>query len=336
MTRLPIGLAAAAASLCVSMPVEAQKVQIYGLFDMSIGRVEAPGADAVWRADSGRMSESFIGVQGSDDLGGGLSARFAIEHYLRVDAGAAGRFGGDAFWGRTAHVGLSGAFGTSLLGRNLTPLYASTVLFNAFGDSFGFSPSIRHLFAPSLVPFYGDVAWNNSLAYTSNRDDGVTIRVIGNLGEAAAGATGKNTGAHLLYEAGPLAATAAWQRVRNGMTGTPPGFASQRTWQLGVSYDLTLAKLYGQYTRVKTNATTATQSALWSFGASVPLGPGSLLAQYGDTTAKTPTEAAHKTLSLGYALGLSKRSDAYAVYMNDKVQGLDNADSFAAGVRLRF
>jgi hypothetical protein len=73
---------------------------------------------------------------------------FALNSFLRADNGAAGRFNGDAFWARDAYVGLSGAFGTSLLGRNTTPLFVSTLLFNAFGDSFAFSPSIRQLFTP--------------------------------------------------------------------------------------------------------------------------------------------------------------------------------------------
>ena len=37
--------------------------------------------------------------------------------------------------------------------------------------------------------------------------------------------------------------------VRNGAFGAPSGFGRQTTWQLGASYDLTVAKLFGQYTR---------------------------------------------------------------------------------------
>src|SRR6185436_14110861 len=112
--------------------------------------------------------------------------------------GAAGRFNGDAFWARDAYVGLSGAFGTTTLGRNTTPLFVSTLLFNAFGDSFGFSPSIRQMFTPALLPFFGDTGWNNSLAYASNENNGWSFNLIGNLGEGAAGAAGKNIGANLL------------------------------------------------------------------------------------------------------------------------------------------
>jgi predicted porin len=338
MTRCLSLLAAAAASLSFSAGASAQSsVQLYGLLDMSAGVFQSPGASRVWRAESGGMSTSFIGFRGTEDLGGGLRAKFAINHFLRLDSGGSGRFDGDAFWARDAYVGLSGAFGTSTLGRNTTPLFVSTVLFNAFGDSFVFSPSIRQLFTPVVVPFYGDSGWNNSLAYASNENEGLTVNLIGNLGEGAANATGKNMGASVLYFNGPLGATAAWQKVRNGTFTAPAGWGGQSTWQVGVSYDMVRAKLFGQYTEVETNAAAKSKNKLWSVGAAVPLGAGKLLAQYGHSRAQGveggPT---HETLSLGYDHSLSKRTDAYAVYMREKVSRLDAGNSLAAGLRLRF
>lgn len=330
-------LLAAAAVLCFTAGAQAQNVTLYGLLDMSAGSFQRPGAERVWRADSGGMTTSFIGFKGTDDLGGGLKAKFVINHFLRADEGAAGRFNGDAFWARDAYVGLSGAFGTSTLGRNTTPLFVSTLLFNAFGDSFAFSPSIRQLFTPSLLPFFGDSGWNNSLAYASAPNGDWSWNLIGNLGEGAAGAQGKNLGANLLYFNGPLAASAAWQLVKNGAFGTPPGFAGQRTWQLGVSYDVSVAKLFGQYTHIKTSADLDSKSALWSFGAAVPLGGGQLLAQFGHSRANLAgSEPTHKTLSIGYDLNLSKSTDVYAVFMNEKQTGLSGANTLAAGLRTRF
>ena len=333
-TRLAI---AALATFGASAAAQAQTVQLLGLLDMSAGQFQNAGAAKQWRADSGNMSTSFIGFKGSEDLGGGLKAKFAIEHFLHVNDGSAGRFTGDAFWSRDAYVGLSGAFGTTTLGRNTTPLFVSTLLFNAFGDSFGFSPSIRQVFTPSLLPFFGDSGWNNSMAYASNDDDGFSVNLMGNLGEGAPTAMGKNLGANLLYFKGPLGATAAWQQVRNGAFGTPPGWSSQTTWQLGASYELGIAKVYGQYTQVRTHATLDGKTALWGFGAAVPLGPGRVLVQYGDARAEQAgVETSNKTLTLGYDYALSKSSDVYAVVMNDRVTGLNNGNTLASGLRLSF
>ncbi|HEX6703287.1 MAG TPA: porin [Albitalea sp.] len=344
MMRLPM-LSMLAASLWLALPAQAQqRVQVYGLMDVSAGRFEAAGSPRVWRTDNGAMTTSFLGIKGSDDLGGGLQAKFKIEHFLRADTGQAGRFDGDAFWARDAYVGLSGAFGTTVLGRNTTPLFVSTVLFNAFGDSYGFSPSVRHLFTPALLPFFGDSGWNNSIAYASVDHDGLTWNLEANLGEAASGATGRNFGANLLYFTGPLGATAAWQRVQNGAgispaagAATPPGFARQDTWQLGLSYEIGGAKLFGQYGHIYTKALAGTSTTMWSMGAAVPLGPGRVLAQYGQARARAnASEPTNKTLSIGYDVALSRSTDVYAAFMNDKVTGLSNGNSLAAGARLRF
>ena len=337
--RLNCPAAALAAAIGFIGSAQAQNVQISGLIDMSAGEFQNAGAARIARADSGNMSTSFIGFRGTEDLGGGLKAKFSLQHFLRVDSGSAGRFNGDAFWARDAYVGLSGAFGTSTLGRNTTPLFVSTLLFNAFGDSFGFSPSIRQLLAPaaSMPAFLGDTGWNNSLAYASNDNDGLSFNLLGNLGEGAAGSNGKNLGANVLYFNGPLAATVAWQRVQNGAFGAPAGFIAQTAWQIGASYSLEAVKLYGQYSDVSTSATVNDKTHLWSFGAAVPIGNGRALAQYGTARAHAgPVETTNKTLTVGYDYNLSRTSDVYAVFMNDKVTGLSNGNTLAGGLRIRF
>jgi predicted porin len=334
ITLLSLGLAA---------PAHAQSsVSAYGLMDMSAGQFQTVGsATKVWRAQSGNMTTSFLGFKGSEDLGGGLKGVVAIEHFLRLDEGAAGRFNGDAFWARSAYVGLSGAFGTSKLGRNTTPLFVSTLVFNAFGDSFGFSPSIRQLFTPAtgagMLPFFGDTAWNNSLAYNSPNFSGLSLNLLGNLGEGASGATGKNIGGNLLYFGGPLAATVAVQQVKNSAFGVPAGWKSQDTVQLGLSYDLSVVKLFGQYTLAKTKATADTETKIYGIGVAVPIGAGKVLVQYGNATAdRGATEVVNKTLTAGYDYNLSKNTDVYAVVVNDKATALSAGNSVAAGLRVRF
>lgn len=337
MSRSLCLLAAAAVGCGLGAEARAQNVSLTGLLDVSAGSFQTAGTPRVWRTESGQMSSSFLSFKGTEDTGGGLKVKFALEHYLRADTGTVGRVNGDAFWSRNAYVGLSGQFGTSTLGRNTTPLFVSTLLFNAFGDSFGFSPSIRQVFVPSLLPFYGDSAWNNSLAYSSNEEDGLTINVIGSVAENTSQPTGKNFGASLLYFNGPLAAAAAWQLVKNPGAATPAGWTNQRSWQLGVSYELPIAKVYGQYTQVRSRAYTGSRTHIYGFGAAVPLGPGRVLAQYGMAYAKVNgSEADNKTLSLGYDYALSKLTDVYGVYMRDTQTGLSSGQSLAGGLRVRF
>ncbi len=319
-------------------------VQTYGLLDMSAGQFQLAGDLKVKRAESGKMTTSFLGFRGTEDLGGGLKAKFQLEHFFLADTGTAGRFGADVFWARAAWVGLQGGFGTATLGRNDNLLFISSLAFNAFGGSFGYSPTIQQVFTPrsSMLPFYGDSGWSNSLAYTSPDLGGLTVRFLGGLGEGAAGARGRNVAGSVAYFSGPLGATALWQQVKHGSglngVGSPPvpaGFKDQTTYQVGVSYDLTVAKLYGQYTQTKTDANFDTKTRIYGLGAAVPIGAGKALVQYGNAESSSAVKRKNVILTAGYDYYLSKNTDVYAVYMNDKAKN-STGNTLAAGIRLRF
>ena len=199
-------LAAAVALLC-SAGAGAQTATVYGLLDASGARVKPIGGKAQYELDSGNLTRSFLGIRGSEDLGGGLRAVFRLETYVRVDAGAAGRFTGDNFWGRESSVGLSGAFGTSVLGRNASPLYLQTIAFNPFGEGFGFSPATRQYFGTTGA-MLSDTRWNNSISYTNNTTDApLRIHFAANLPEEAARTPppGRNFGTSVAYITGPFA-----------------------------------------------------------------------------------------------------------------------------------
>ncbi|MEO7336285.1 MAG: porin [Caldimonas sp.] len=308
---------------------------LYGLVDMSAGRFQVPGSPSVLRADSGRMSLSYLGFRGSDDLGGGLRARFGLEAYLRADEGAAGRTASDPFWSRSAYVGLQGAFGTSLLGRLPTPLWTATRMFNPFGDSVGFSPSIRQYFGGTIL---GDSRWNNSVGFSSPEvENGLSYNVQFNAGEGAPGSTGKNVGASALYTSGPLQVTGVWQRVKNTVEPVPAGFDHQSTYQFGASYEFPVVRLYGQAGRVKTSATTGVKTAIYQVGAVAPIGLGFVIGSYGHSRTETAgNPALLRTFSLGYDYFLSKATDIYAVVMNERASNVSSGNTVAAGVRLRF
>lgn len=340
MKRLDV-VAMAVLAACGASARAQEAPSIYGLVDASAGRFQLAGAKKLWQLASGSLSTSFIGFKGADDLGGGIKAKFALESYLGVDTGTVGRRAGDAFFARNAYVGFEGGFGSTVLGSNTTPLYASATGFNVFGASAGLSPSVRQLFSPTTgLAFFGDTRWNNSISYASPVSErGWSFNLLGNLGEDSPGSTGKNLGANVLYVAGPLAATVAYQQVRNGALGVPPGWNRQRTLLLGASYDLVRAKLFGQAGLVRTDATTDTETRLYSFGIALPVGAGQLLAQYGNAEADfggAASRTTNRSLSVGYDYFFSKRTDIYAVYMNDRTTGLAAGNTLAGGLRLRF
>ena len=284
------------------------------------------------------MSTSFYGIKGSEDLGGGLQAMFALEAFMRNDTGAPGRFVGDAYWARSSYVGLSSGAGTITLGRNTTSLFVNTLIFNAFGDSFGYSPVIRQTFTSSPgfpaartqandTQVSGDTGWNDSVKYSSPNFGGLSFTGHAALGE---GNGGRNIGLSALYFGGPFGAGFAWQKVEKG---TGQYNADTTAWQLGGSYSVAPFKLYGQYGSTDNKSTDNTVK-LVALGGDWTIGSGKVLLQWSKLS--PDVGAGTKTLSFGYDHNLSKRTDVYAVYMNEKLAGAGTGNSYGVGVRHRF
>jgi predicted porin len=339
----------ALALACVAATGAAQAqstVQVYGLVDLSAGEFQNAGGVKLKRLDSGNMSTSYIGFKGSEDLGGGLRASFQLESFVLYDTGGASRVPGvDAFWARNANVSLSGGFGSVKLGRQGPALFVSTLLFNALSDSFGYSPAIRQWYnSPYGTPLIGDSGWNNAIGYTTPGFGGLTATVQVQASEGASNAKGKNIGGHVLYFGGPVALTAAWQSVKaQGTLGqaisTFPGFSEQTAYQVGGSFDAGMVKLFAQYGEIETKATSTVKSKIMNVSAKVPLGGGALLAEYGNSkisTAGSSVSPKSDMFTFGYDYDLSKRTDVYAVYMQDKYTGKSTGSTFAVGVKHTF
>ena len=318
-------IAAAALLALMGAAAHAQSsVTLYGLVDLAAGSFKNPGAKAVKKVDSGAMTTSFIGFSGKEDLGGGMTASFAMESFLLPDTGAAGRFSGDAMWARSAFVSLSSKeLGTIKLGRNTTPLFVGTLMFNAFGDSFGFSPAIRHTFTSSTVT--GDTGWSDSVHYIAPKMGDFSAGLIAALGE---GGGGRNWGGNIGYGSGAFGAALNYQKVQKGAT-----VDDTETWQLGASYNFGVAKAFGQYAKVD-NTTLKRDFKISGLGISVPVGSGAFLAQWGHINGSATAD--RTTYTVGYDYTMSKRTDLYAAFMSDKIDGLSTGSSYGVGVRHRF
>lgn len=305
-------------------------VTVFGLLDLSMGYTKAPGGISQTGIDSGKLTTSHFGFRGTEDLGGGLSAVFKLEGFMRADTGESGRFNGDAMWSRNASVGLSSKdFGTVTLGRNTTPLFISTLSFNAFGDSFGYSPSIRHYFSNGTVT--GDSGWSNSAIYSSPNFGGFKFGLAAaTKGGGNGNSNGGNWGADVGYASGPLSAAFVFQDVKKD--GATP-VADTRTWQLSGAYDFGVAKTFLQLGEVE-NRTVPNTFRIAGVGARISLGAGALLAQWGRLAPKTGSD--RNTLSLGYSHNLSKRTELYAVAMRDKIDDISSGRGYSLGIRHRF
>ena len=112
---------------------------------------------------------------------------------------------------------------------------------------------------------------------------------------------------------------------------------SQAVAQLGVSYDLRVVKLFGQYMYTDNTVRTGNfHINTAQGGVTVPLGPGSVMASYAYSRDGGGLDQTRQTWALGYDYPLSKRTDLYAAYMNDRITGQSTGDTFGAGVRAKF
>lgn len=348
-------LAVIAATLFSGAAMAQSSVTLYGMADAFVGGVKAPGTgDRAYVVNSGGMQTSYWGIKGTEDLGMGTKAIFDLNGFFRPDTGSTGRFTGDSMFSRNAFVGLSNdRYGTIKLGRNTTPYFVSTILFNPLIDSYTFSPMIFHtyfgtpgtgLYDPGII---GDSGWNNSLVYSTPTFGGLTANLIYGMGESAGNNSKNKWGGNLTYFSGNLAATVAFQQVKFDVAPFDPQNAAlanldkQSAVQAGVSYDFKFVKAYLQGQYIKTNFTTSATGDIKHIdgqaGVSVPVGAGNVLASY--TYGRVLNEVTgikRHTAAVAYDYNLSKRTDVYAAYYYDKVTGVEHGDTFGVGVRHRF
>lgn len=322
-------------------------VTVGGLVDVFAGSVQMSGqADRTAVVNSGGMTTSWFGFKGSEDLGGGLKAEFALTGFFQGDTGTIGRFPGDNLFSRDANVALAGNFGRIEFGRGLAPNFLPTVLFNPFGDSFAFSPLVIHANVPTGATWAStnaaDTGWSNQVIYTTPKFGNLTANVHYQFGEQAGSTGTNNIGANLLYFNGPIGFTAFYHDAELSNPNPAVLASSQKTMFVGGSYDMKVVKLFATYQRNKNElATTGAEVStdkLYSLGLSAPVGNGSALLAYANTKRDLATgaDAKRNTFSVGYDYFLSKRTDIYAVAMGDKITGFDRETSFGLGVRHRF
>lgn len=326
-------------------------VNLYGVADAFAGRRQLAGAASSSSMGSGGMTTSQWGMRGQEDLGAGIKAVFDISGFLRLDSGASGRFTNDSMFSRTTSLGLQGSWGSLRAGRITTPNFISTIRLNPFGDSTTFSPVNLHTYvggqpmdasiASGGPAGISDSAHNSVVAYTSPNMGGF----MGALNHSLAG-NNKRTGYSLTYGQGPLLISLSGESINNSTLPPAPVVPAanqkkgQDTVQLGASYDFGLTKLFGQWSRTSVDLPSSVERRfrMVQLGASVPMGPGKWMVSVAQTR-KTETGMSNllrTTWAMGYDHELSKRTDLYAVYMNDKVTGLSSGNTLAAGVRHRF
>jgi len=336
MMRLGVGCVAMGVAINVAAQ-QGSKVEVYGLLGTYISQSERSGGpQAVTQMGSGGLTTPYIGIRGSEDLGGGYKAIFALESFLRNDTGAQGRRDTDPFFSRSSLVGIEGGFGKLTLGRQGNPTYINMGGLTPFGPSVVFSPLVLQSYVAAYNGAYiGDTVWDNVIQYSSPRIAGFVGNVVVGMGEVAGRSGTANLGLHTNYVNGAFTAAFSAQRFRIPVNAP---MTRQDAYLLGATYDFRILKLYGSLG--KSNAAgTRNDTRTVDVGVKVPVTTaGSILAEWAQTrrTRDLLPRNTRDTVSLGYDHFLSRRTDVYAVYTYDKQTGFGQAGSYGVGIRHAF
>ena len=320
---LAIGLGLAAAC-----SASAQSVTVYGLLDagVEVNKSGAPNEGRRVMLNTGNQSATRLGFRGTEDLGGGLIALFNIEMGFALDTGTVITYGEAAgtFWGRRAVVGLQGAWGELLLGRDYVPGFWTVIQSDRF--SYGLPGTVS---TPSQITI---TRINNGIFYRTPNLNGFSGRLAYALGAENSTAPqdlGHFWGASVDYKQGPWLATAAVQNRRDLAPGSTTETANFREAGFGAQYEFDPYVVNVGYWR--TDPVTATNDAIdktrafW-VGGGMKFGVAQVNVQVARTTVDyfgARPDGRATTWGVEYLHFLSKRTNLYAAV--GMVRNDDNA-----------
>ncbi len=326
-------------------------VTIYGVADVGIQRTDTnvAGVDPKWALDSGLQSGSRLGFKGTEDLGGGLSAIFALENGFDISTGAMGQ---GALFGRQAFVGLSGGFGTVKFGRQYTPIFGAVDSVDPFGT--GLAGALTN-----TVNTFG-VRMNNTINY-SMAAGAFSGQVAYGLGEVPGdNSASRQIGLSFGYANGPISAVIAYHNKKDAA-----GAASGRTTFIGGTYNFGVVKAHASFadnrgdgvvgdialgfvpapTQAQKDAAAAlatdetVKTRDYMLGVSAPVGAGSVLASFQRKDDRDSSDH-YDLFAVGYTHGLSKRTNLYTSlgYGKSHVAGISDLKNnvFNVGIRHKF
>lgn len=189
-------------------------VTLYGMLDAGIAYTNNQSGKSAWQQGSGLLSNTVFGLNGAEDLGGGLHALFRLESGFNLNNGTQSYR--NTMFGRRAYVGLqSDRYGTLTLGRQydsvvdmLGPLAMSN---NGDGNNLAAHPFDNDNVDDS---FYID----NAVKYTSPTIAGVQFSGLYGFSNQPGFSSNRAYSAGVSYANGPVNLGAAYLQLNRGGT----------------------------------------------------------------------------------------------------------------------
>jgi predicted porin len=329
---------AIAGAMAAPLAAQAQgsNVTIYGNLKPSIDFVDDGDESGI----SVQTNNSLLGFKGSEDLGNGLKAIFQLESALDFDerggqeaecdgddvaVGEDLDCGVDGTWvRRDSWVGLSGGFGSVVIG-NMFPAYKrSTDFADPFADSIGDYNNIVGAFESGEDTFNG--RFTNAVHYISPNWGGFSLQATYGLngdgdddGFEDDSDDGEDDSFSVsgTYVWGPLTLAAAYED-QGEVEGVADDFNSVKAWKIGAGYkfgNTTLAALWANEDFGTNDADEELERDVFFFSVKHSIGKIDLMGSY---TWADEFDGIDDSGVQGYALGarynLSKRTNIMALF----------------------
>lgn len=309
-------------------------VTLFGVMDAAVTHGSGDVANKT-QLSSGGLTSSRLGFRGVEDLGGGLKAGFHLEAGVNADNGSASATSannqsnlasnGGLTFNRRSTVSLMGNFGEVRLGRDYTPQYLSQIAFDPFG-TVGVGAIANIQAAPAYTT---SQRASNSVAYHAPKMGGFYGTAMYHMGEnvkngAATEKDGNGMGFRVGYAQGPIDVALAYSESKNR------ALDDIKTFNVGGSYNLGVAKIMAQYNEDKRGLATVPDGKGFLIGGLVPMGAGEVRVSYSTYKHDNAVGLDPKVskFALGYVHNLSKRTALYGSYAHLTNK---NGASFALG-----
>jgi GBP family porin len=222
-------------------------VTLYGTLDAGLVYTNNQGGHNNWQQGSGTVSDTYFGLRGSEDLGGGLHAIFTLEDGFNINNGQFNE--SNTLFNRQAFVGLqSDQYGTLTLGRQYDSVVDYLGPLSEAGSGYGNNLAAH--------PFDNDNLDNsfsikNAVKYQSANYAGFHFGgLYGFSNDAGQFANNRAYSAGASYTNGPLNVAAAYLQLNNSLGNSNSGgavsagagsnanltAATQRTYGVGANY----------------------------------------------------------------------------------------------------
>ena len=279
-------------------------VTLYGTLDVGGKYIKNDGSAKRVSEGTDGIASSELRLSGVEDLGGGLKAGFNIRSGFNPDTGTTNT----QFWNRRSTVSLFSNGGELRLGRDYKPDFWNQAIFDAFGAN-GLGAALN------VAQAYPGTRESNSIGYFLPSNLGGFYgqgMVAASEGGTNTDRAGRYIGARLGFAAGPfdVAFSAATQRydIASGLNAKGD---SQKTYNIGGSYDFGFLKLQGFYER---DSLAHFKEDRFSPNAIIPMGQGEV--HLGYNYSKFRIDATGKSTKVDmfaatYQYNLSKRTAMY-------------------------